>query len=181
MRGGFTLIELLVVVLIIGVLSAIALPKYMRAVEKANAHQNLALLKTLASFAEEYKLVHGTYPNRFDQLDTELPAYTQVKNNECQLAVSPNGGAYSFSTDPSVIAQIGKYQVVLNTTMPGDTLSVASARKSAEYGCYGFFYSINQHRFFCAEHLGLNGEHRFCAEVMGLHSTDASSWLKYNM
>ena len=65
---GFTLIELLVVVLIIGILAAIALPQYEKAVLKSQAAEGLAMMKSLAPAVEEYVLTTGTLPTSWDNL-----------------------------------------------------------------------------------------------------------------
>ena len=70
---GFTPIELLVVVLIIGILSAVALPQYTKAVEKSRAAQALAVLNSLAQAQQSYYMANGQYASRFDELDVELP------------------------------------------------------------------------------------------------------------
>ena len=72
-NSGFTLIELLVVVLIIGILAAVALPQYQKAVEKSRAAQALTLLKSVAQAAETYYLANGTEFTSFDELPVEIP------------------------------------------------------------------------------------------------------------
>ncbi len=74
-KNGFTLIELLVVVLIIGVLAAIALPKYLLAVEKARAAEGLMLIRQVADANKRYRLLNGGYTNdiRKLELDQDFP------------------------------------------------------------------------------------------------------------
>ena len=75
-NAGFTLIELLVVVLIIGILAAVALPKYTKAVEKSRATQALTLLYSLQQAFETYYMANGEYPTLFDQMDVDMTAWT---------------------------------------------------------------------------------------------------------
>lgn len=71
MKQGFTLIELLVVVLIIGILSAVALPQYQTAVLKARTTEAFTNVKSLKDAAQVYRLETGTWPKSFDDLTLE--------------------------------------------------------------------------------------------------------------
>ena len=67
-NAGFTLIELLVVVLIIGILAAVALPQYERAVGRSRMAEALATLRSLSQAAEAYALAAGEWPASYDVL-----------------------------------------------------------------------------------------------------------------
>lgn len=74
---GFTLIELLVVVLIIGILSAIALPQYEMAVAKTRVSQILVRMNALKTGMVSYFLANGVYPEDVTLLDVDL--YSNAK------------------------------------------------------------------------------------------------------
>ena len=70
---AFTLIELLVVVLIIGILAAIAVPQYQKAVLKSRFATVKSLTKNLAEAEELYYLTNGSYTTNWENLDIKGP------------------------------------------------------------------------------------------------------------
>ncbi|MBQ7908911.1 MAG: type II secretion system protein [Elusimicrobiaceae bacterium] len=73
MKKGFTLIELLVVVLIIGILSAVALPQYTKAVARARLVEEIVQGRALLDAMNRYKLATGEkWTEDLENLDIEL-------------------------------------------------------------------------------------------------------------
>ena len=114
---GFTLIELLVVVLIIGILAAVAVPQYNKAVWKSRAAEAYTNLKTLKNALEVCELEHGRVTNEnFEEhpchsMDT---LHIQVGENIVDTAYSEYftyvlGHNSSFSSSEE-IAAMARYQ-----------------------------------------------------------------------
>ena len=72
-NAGFTLIELLVVVLIIGILAAVALPQYEKAVMKSRMSSLWPILKSIKDAQEVYYMANGSYTDDLTQLDITIP------------------------------------------------------------------------------------------------------------
>jgi type II secretion system protein G len=62
MRKAFTLIELLVVIVILGILTAIVVPRITGRVDQAKIEATKVQMKAIKDALEQYKLDNGFYP-----------------------------------------------------------------------------------------------------------------------
>ncbi len=81
-NGGFTLIELLVVVLIIGILAAVAVPQYQKAVTKSRLATLKNLTKSIADAQEVYYLENGKYATTFNDLVIQAPTDGELNDSK---------------------------------------------------------------------------------------------------
>ena len=80
---AFTLIELLVVVLIIGILAAVALPQYQKAVAKARLMDAITTMKALSDAEEVYYMANGTFTTVLDDLDLGVQNESEYYTYSC--------------------------------------------------------------------------------------------------
>lgn len=79
-KAGFTLIELLAVVLIVGILSAVALPQYQRAADKARLTEAFVFSKHVRDAQNMYLLANGQYAATFEELGLEFPPGSRMES-----------------------------------------------------------------------------------------------------
>lgn len=93
-KGGFTLIELLVVLAIIGMLLALAAPRYIGSVEKAREAALRENLATMRDVIDKFYGDTGKYPANLNDLVTQrylrkIPIDPMTDSNQSWISIAP--------------------------------------------------------------------------------------------
>jgi len=101
-RDGFTLIELMIVVVIIGVLAALAIPRFSAATDNAKEREADSILKQIYVYQTAYQIEHGTYADTHAKLETKgwgsptaMQYYVVPANPSIPLCLVPIAGTGS--------------------------------------------------------------------------------------
>ena len=108
---GFTLIELLVVIIIIGILSAIALPSFLNQANKARESEAKQYAGSLNRAQQAYFLENNTFGNTITALgvgiDSQTANYVYFVTSETDVAISPSYDATTQAKAKSYYFNVG--------------------------------------------------------------------------
>jgi type IV pilus assembly protein PilA len=114
-RKGFTLIELLIVVVIIGILAAIAIPKFANTKSKAYVTAMKSDLRNLVSAQESYFSDSSAYTTVLDSTGLNFKPSTGVLFSAANIEV---GSGWWLATNAHAQLQTGVCGIAVNTVNP---------------------------------------------------------------
>lgn len=112
-KKGFTLVELIIVVIVIGILATIAIPQYMKAVERARVGKGKSMLGMILQAEKMYSAEHsGTY----SALMSDLQNYVEVPNSDADWAYTCSAAPLATATRTAGVPTYGGNTVTLDDT-----------------------------------------------------------------
>ena len=163
---GFTLIELLVVVLILGILAAMAMPQYFKAMERSRMTEAVTLLANIAQAQQRKYMQINAYAKNYSGLD-----------------VAPKGASAGNYCTKGTLAADGKcgkgngFLVSLEQTNTGLNKGNAVAKR---VGPGTLQYQYNLVRYYNGEGTQCNAENKngaeLCMDFCGLDETPTATY-----
>ena len=156
--GGFTLIELLVVVLIIGILAAMAMPQYFKAVERSRATEAVTLMDSIVKAQRRKFLQTNHYAEDFRGLDVSPKGAT--------------GNTYHTKGDPVTGAGGNGFSVELTGPMFGSLMVIVSRVIDSSLSSNSLQYQYVMWRYYQSDNVTCIGSNlagqELCADFCGI-------------
>ena len=161
---GFTLIELLVVVLILGILAAMAMPQYFKAVERSRMTEAVNLLSNISSAQQRKYLQINKYAEDYRGLDV-APAGATGAVYYTKGTVTDGKGGNGFG-------------VTLAGTTYTDGHATATREADGEPGNAGLNYQYELVRYYASDLTQCNAAkpngQALCADFCGIDTPAAT-------
>ena len=162
---GFTLIELLVVVLILGILAAMAMPQYFKAVERSRMTEAVTLLSNIASAQQRKYLQINAYAKDYRGLDVApAGASGAVFYTKGDVAKGTKGNGFGVTLSAANAYKTG--------------FATATREANGKSNDAGLNYQYNLVRFYASPLTQCNGTNKngqaLCADFCGIDTPVAS-------